>query len=166
MISALPETPRRVLHRRTSGNSTSGNDILVVTNLVDAVDIISRITRISAGIPPSHVARSAQSARHLLRETPAENPFKIAIIDVNLTNNLRGDRGIPVIAQICYEQKARIVIAFDVDPDDLDDPRHPGVRALGVGAHDYINTKWIDVNWYVLLKERLAEWWRVANACK
>jgi CheY-like chemotaxis protein len=94
-------------------------------------------------------AASEEEAYALLR---AHN-FQLAIVDLMLTHPPDREEGLRVIARLRKEQPDCRILAITTKVG-----TDSGIRCLEAGAHDFISSKWADVNYLELLYERLRLW--------
>ena|SRR5438046_2781148 len=76
--------------------------------------------------------------------------FQVAVIDLQLKED---KEGLNVIRRLREAQPdCRIIALTGALPDEV------GVEALQAGAHDFISSKWLRINFFDLLSKRLRMW--------
>ena len=81
-------------------------------------------------------------------------PFNVAVVDIMLSQPLEREEGLRVIEKLHERYPECRIIGL------TQAPSYDGGKALKAGAHDFIGTKWQNINWRALLRERLKLWRR------
>jgi ActR/RegA family two-component response regulator len=96
-----------------------------------------------------------QASNHYEAETKLVNEtFQIAVVDLVLSDSdFSPEDGLELVQMIRNAQpECRvIVLTTKLDTD-------AGIRAMVAGAHDFISSKWLAVNWEELLVQKLKLW--------